>query len=110
MAENTSGPTEPPTLSVKELENESSRLTQIFKEYNLDELVRLARRQRMSTKGDKNELVDRCVRWDLRRCFGSTVASWTIEDQDPNKLDTPYPDFNPPDILERTADERILSP
>ena len=75
MTENTSGPTESPTLSLKELQIEGSRSTQIFKEYNSEELVRLARRQRTSTKGDKNELVHRCVRWDLRRCFDSTVAS-----------------------------------
>ena len=64
----------------------------------------------MSTKREKNELVDKCFRWDLRRCYGSIVASWTIEDQDSDKLYTPYPDFNPSDILERTADERTLSP
>ena len=40
----------------------------------------------------------------------TAVAPWTTEDQDPDKLDKSYLDFNTSDILERTADETILSP
>ena len=64
----------------------------------------------MNNNGNKKALIDRCVRFDLRRCYGASVAAGSIEDQDPNRPTSPYPDFNPQEIFDKTIDDRLLTP
>ena len=37
-------------------------------------------------------------------------AEWSIKDQDPDKLDLPFPNFNPHEIFDEFVEDRALSP
>ena len=56
------------------VENERKRLNKLFKEYPLEKLQRSLRKSEVNDQGTPEELIDRLVRWDLSRLFGSTVA------------------------------------
>ena len=101
---------EPPRISPEEITIEIDRLSKVFNERPKEDLVKLATKQRINPTGNKKVLINRCVRFDLRRCYGASAAPWTVEDQDPNRPTSPFPDFNPQEIFDKTIDDRLLTP
>ena len=54
---------------------EETRLRTVFAEYSAEQLEVTARRNRISLVGGRTTLIDRLVRFDLRRCYGSAATN-----------------------------------
>ena len=74
------------TINPSELVLERRRLESVFRSYDLEKIVHLLKTSRLSREGSTPELIDRLVRFDLRRTFGAEPAPWDIaSDNDPSR-------------------------
>ena len=55
---------------------EETRLRSVFAEYPVEQLEITAKRNRVSLVGGRTTVIDRLVRFDLRRCYGASAANW----------------------------------
>ena len=65
---------------------ERTRLESVFRSYDQERILHLLKTSRLSREGSMPDLIDRLVRFDLRRTFGAEAASWDIaSDNDPTR-------------------------
>ena len=67
-----------------EVITERTRLESVFRSYDQERILHLLKTSRLSREGTMPELIDRLVRFDLRRTFGAEAASWDIASDNEN--------------------------
>ena len=74
------------TMHQSEVVAERTRLESVFRSYDLEKIVHLLKTSRLSWEGSTLELIDRLVRFDLRRTFRAEAAPWdVVSDNDPSR-------------------------
>ena len=65
---------------------ERNRLESVFRSYDQERIVHLLKTSRLSREGIIPDLIDRLVRFDLRRTFGAEAVPWDIaSDNEPSR-------------------------